>query len=252
LERFYGFHENVTEATNQGGDKFGTQESGSVVPDFDDLESAYPMVVSEIARRILVCEEILDNLVNNHTKPDAWMGSDLVTLQIRKICEMLLLGSTFVHLRESGSSFDLSKWHPKDTFTELNKFNEYPLQVPIELNFRDHPSGSKQIMPACKPLPYKILSTIYGRCNDLLHVPSVSKVLRGKVQPFDIGQFQNWIAGFKRIIAAHVLMMPTRKKFLLCKWTGKVDQSPLVYLMEGDKSSTFDFNDLPEFEFLTA
>ena len=218
--------------------------------DEDFLESAYPSVVGEIAQRLLVCESKLADLIGGHANPDAWIGSDLVTLQVRKICEMLLLGSALVHLNEGESTFDLTKWHPKDTFAELNGLSEHPLPVPIELNFREHASGNRQIMPACKPVPYKILSTIYGRCNDLLHVPSVAKILRGKVQPFDIGLFQNWVAGFKRIIAGHVLMMPNRNKILLCTWSGKFDEKPSVFLMEADGPSTFDLDSLPDFALL--
>jgi hypothetical protein len=218
------------------------------VTDAFDLETAYPSVVNEMGKRLIVCEGLLVELAQNHARPDAWMGSDLITLQMRKFCEMLMLGSAFAHLWDGYSDFNLNAWRPKDTFEALKDLSDHPLPIPIELEFREHESGARQIMPASKPMPFSVLSNIYGRCNDLLHLPSVAKVLKNKVQPFDIGQFQTWVAGFKRLLLGHVLMLPNRSKILLCTWSGKSEGHPSVYLLEADGPSTFDYNTLPDFQ----
>lgn len=217
-----------------------------------DLETAYPSVVNEMGQRLLVCEDLLVELAQNHVRPDAWMVSDLVTLQMRKFCEMVMLGSAFAHLWDGYTEFDLNTWHPKDTFGALKDLNNHPLPIPIELEFREHESGARQIMPASKPMPFGVLSSIYGRCNDLLHLPSVAKVLKNKVQPFDIGQFQTWVAGFKRLLLGHLLMLPNRSKILLCTWSGKADNQPSVFVMEAEGPSTFDYSTLPDFKLVPA
>ena len=217
-----------------------------------DLETAYPSVINEMSQRILVCEGLLIDLAQNHSRPDAWMGSDLVTLQMRKFCEMMMLGSAFAHLWDGQSDFALNTWHPKDTFGELKELSDHPLPMPIDLEFYTHENGARQMVPTSKPMPFSVLSGIYGRCNDLLHLPSVAKVLKNKVQPFDIGQFQSWVAGFKRLLRGHVLMLPNRNKLLLCVWSGNADERASVYVMEADGPSTFSHNGLPDFELLSA
>jgi hypothetical protein len=217
-----------------------------------NLETAYPSVVNEMGQRLLACESMLTDLSQNHDRPDAWMVSDLVKLQMRKVCEMVMLGSAFAHLWDGHSEFDLNTWHPKDTFGALKDLNDHPLPIPIELEFRAHESGARQIMPASKPMPFRVLSTIYGRCNDLLHLPSVAKVLKNKVQPFDIGQFQTWVAGFKRLLLGHVLMLPHRSTILLCTWSGNAEDRPSVFVMEAEGPSIFDYSALPDFELVPA
>lgn len=220
--------------------------------DHIDIESAYPSVVSEMAQRLLVCESLLNELARDNSRPDAWIASDLVTLQLRKFCEMVMLGSAFAHHWDGYADFDLNTWHPKETFAALKDLSDHPLPIPIELEFREHESGARQIMAASKPMPFDVLSKIYGRCNDLLHLPSVAKVLKNKVQPFNITQFQTWIAGFKRLLLGHVLMLPNHSKILMCLWSGKAEDRPNVYIMEADGPTTFDFSDLPDFQLVAA
>ncbi len=216
-----------------------------------ELQSEYPFVVSEIAKRLSVCEQMLSNLSSDPLNEDGWIASDLVSLQMRKTCEMMLLGSALAHLREGNSEVNPRKWRPKDSFNELSKVNQFPLPAPIELAFGQHPSGAKQILPASKPIPFGTISAIYGHCGDLLHVPSPARVLKGKISPFDIGKFVGWVEGLKRLIAGHVLMMPERKTILLCLWNGVKATPPSVYLMEADGPSTFNVDQLPDFSLLT-
>jgi hypothetical protein len=215
----------------------------------DDLEVAYPSVAVEIARRLLVCKKALANLSAVPASDDGWIAADLVTLQVRKICEMLLLGSSLAHLFGGNTNFDSRKWRPKDAFGELEKINKHPLPAPIELAFYSMPTGERQIRPASKPMPFSLLSAIYGHCGSLLHVPSAEKVLKGKIPPFDIGRFNQWVFGFKRLMSGHVLLLPELEKILL--WTGKGDDKPGIYLMEANGPSIFDTTELPDFDLLT-
>lgn len=214
----------------------------------NDLEMAYPSVAMEITKRLLVCEEALTSLSAEPSRDDAWISADLVTLQIRKICEMLLLGSSLAHLFGGFDNFDLKNWHPKDAFAELGKINEHPLPVPIVLPFHTLPTGERQIIPSSKPMPFSLLSSVYGRCGDLLHVPTAEKVLKGKVSPFDIGRFIKWVSGLKRLMSGHVLLLPEMQKILLCLWKGSRSEEPNIYLMEADGPSTFDIAKLPDFD----
>lgn len=214
------------------------------------VESDYPVVAHEIARRILFCESALLKLIDDPQNPNAWIEGDLVTLQVRKICEMLMLGSVLAHQREGEANFNDRKWRPKDAFSKLTEFSEHPLQLPIDLEFYIHPSGTKQIRPLSKAIPFSVLSTIYGQCGDLLHVPTASRVKKGKVPVFDIPKFQGWIIGLKRLMAGHVLILPDRQKILMCLWQGTSARWPEIHLLEADGPSCLDLDALPNFSIL--
>ena len=214
----------------------------------EDHEMAYPSVAMEITKRLLVCENALSGLSAEPTHNDAWISADLVALQLRKICEMLLLGSSLAHLFAGSENFDPRKWRPKDAFAELEKINEHPLPAPIEITDLDASSEGRRIKPLSKPLPFSLLSEIYGQCGNLLHVPSAEKVLNGKVPPFDIVRFRQWILGLKRLMSGHILLLPEMQKILLCIWIGKEAEPPQIYLMEADGPVSFDTSILPEFD----
>ena len=216
-----------------------------------DLKEAYPSVASEITKRISACQTALQKVLSEPKSNKAWIEADFITLQVRKICEMILLGSIFAHLWDGHNNLDLTKWHPKEMFQQLDGLNEFPLLIPIELELCTL-GEQRQIMPTSKPLPFDIIASIYGRCNDLLHAPTASKVIKGKIQPFDTAKFQTWVDGFGRLMAGHVLMLPERNRILLCLWSGESGVKPDVYIMEAKGPSTFNVNMLPEFRILVV
>lgn len=216
-----------------------------------DLEIAYPSVVMEIARRLLFCENALIRLTAEPAHEEAWIAADLVALQVRKICEMLLLGSSLAHLFGGNDNFDQRKWRPREAFNELEKINRHPLPAPIDLKVYPMPGGIKQIRPLSKPMPFELLSLIYGHCGNLMHVPSADKVLKNQVPRFDVSQFGRWVTGLKRLMAGHVLLLPEMEKILLCIWAGEADKNPDIYLMESAGPAAFETSSLPDFDLLT-
>jgi hypothetical protein len=175
------------------------------------LQSAYVAVAEKLAERICVAEDALRQVVNKPANPLNWVGCEVATMQIRLVCELLLLGSTVAHLKEGQQTLSEKKWRPKDAFFQLDKISEHPLPIPIKVELNKNGEGQHHVDPISKPVPFDALAEIYGRCGDLLHVPTAKQAFDGKLPEFDVELLTRWIEGFKKLVCAHVLMLPKRE-----------------------------------------
>lgn len=215
------------------------------------VEHHYPTVMNSIAGRLLASHQLLCLMEEQPKHECNWLRLDSVALQVRKVCELFLLGSTLAHLQE-GSELDPKKWQPKDAFAELHKFNPNPLPLPLSTTLRVLPHGSKQFVPASKPIPIAVLTAVYGQCGNILHVPTASKILDEKVAPFDWNKYRRWVDGFSQLLAAHLLLLPNIKRVLICNWSGKAGDDPQISLAEGMGEAIFDDKELANFTLLVA
>ena len=168
-----------------------------------------------------------------------------VALQIRMICEFFILASTLAHL-EDGADINVNLWKPKDAFREIEKYNLWPLPMPIEREYKVV-AGRKQITPLSKPMPFDLLNSIHGQCGNFVHVPSADKILNEKIQPFIWNLFRNWVDGFKIILKGHILLLPNIKRILVFWGVDGVDERPTCILLEGDGEAIFSFENLNNF-----
>lgn len=220
--------------------------------DTEWLNSEYPVVMGQAATRLISAEESCQELMDNVDHESNWKNCEFIALQIRKFCELLLLGSTLAHLREGNATIDPKKWRPKEAFGELSKLSDHPLQVPIDLKLHGHESGHHQVEPISTGLPFSILNSIYGICGDALHIPSAKKVLSQSIPPYDVPRFQGWMAGFRRLMLSHALVLPELHIILLCTWSGTPDAAPSVFALNAMGESTVEWSSYPEFSLLSA
>ena len=211
------------------------------------FESAYPAVMEDVARRIIAAEKSLAEVSENHGHPFAWVGCEVAVVQLRKICELFLLGSTIAHLEDGQADLDAKKWRPKDAFIQLEGASEHGTQLPVEIQFDHNGPGAHHITPKSGPMSYQALKVIYGICGDLLHVPTAQQVFKGKLPSFDVDQLTRWLAGLKELAQAHVLMLPHRKRVYLCFWDGSLEKSPELVLLSAEGESTLKLEDYPNF-----
>jgi hypothetical protein len=202
--------------------------------------------MQSIRGRLLASHDALTHIEKDRDSPENWKHLDFVTLQVRKICELIMLGSALAHLDEGSAEINARKWRPKDAFAELSRVNDNPMPIPIHRYWSVQADGSKQIVPASKPLPFQTLSAIYGHCGDLLHVPSAAKVLAEAVTPFDVSKFTAWVNGFAELMSAHVLMLPEIKRVIVCRWQDSNADLEMI-LMEGDGEAFFEMDGLEDF-----
>jgi hypothetical protein len=214
----------------------------------EPAESAYPIVLEDISRRISAAENAIDEVICNHGHQNNWISCEIIVLQIRKICELILLGSTLVHLNEGGDILNDNKWRPKDAFSELDKVNSHPLPLPVDVQIDKNGPGAHHAVPLSKPLPFAAISRIYGICGDLLHVPSARQVMKAKLPSYDVGQLQHWLSGLKRLMLGHALMLPEREKILLCIWSGVAGEKPSCFLLDASGPSTLNLSKFPDFD----
>ena len=215
------------------------------------VEHHYPTVMGSVAGRLLLSHKVLCQMEEQPQHEENWLRLDGVALQVRKVCELFLLGSTLAHLQE-GSELNPRKWHPKDAFAELHKFNPNPLPLPLQPDIRVLADGTKQFIPASKPMPINILSAIYGQCGDILHVPTASKVLEEKVIPFNWNKYRGWVDGFSQLLASHVLLLPDIQRVLICTWSGQAGNDPSISLAEGSGEAILNDGALPDFSLLVV
>ena len=205
--------------------------------------------MASVSYRLLVCEAKLIEIRTNPNKIETIVDIDCVALQVRKICELILLAATLAHV-EDGFNLDKKHWHPKDAFRELKKFNAFPLPLPLE-NAVNFVGGSKQLAPASKPMPFRTLASIYGQCGNIIHVPSAEKILAETIPPFDFAKYKQWVDGFHRLVGGHILLLPEIRKVLVCTWTGRATDPPQGSLEEGDGEAILQLAGLKDFDLLT-
>jgi hypothetical protein len=198
--------------------------------------------------RVLIAEDALDQVKGNPNNPTNIAGCELAALQLRLICELCLVGSQLAHLEDAGAKLSETKWRPVDAFAQLKGLSEHPLPMPVEVRLNARGPGEHQIEPKAQPIPFSDISEIYGRCGDLLHVPTIKQVLKGRLPEFDVERLSSWVAAFKELARAHVLMLPERKIILLCVWTGAQDAAPQLYRLDAAGESTMDITSYPPCE----
>jgi len=215
------------------------------LPVIDSLVGAYADFVSEISKRLDAIAASFDELTANAEHANAWQNCDFCWLQIRKICELMAVSVVAAHHFDGGHALETNKWSPKDVLLDIAKMNNHPTPIPISDNFADGPNGERQIILSSKAIEMKLISEIYGRCGDILHVGSLNRILEKKVPAYDLAKMAAWLTGFRRLISNHVLFLPGMKKVLVCWWGGSQRQ---IFLMESE-GANFVQDDLLDFTF---
>lgn len=218
--------------------------------DSGSVESLYLPVVESIVQRILIAEDALRQVEADSKNPISFVGCEVAVLQIRMICELLLTGSTAALLHEAGIKVSDTKWRPKDAFLELAKVSPHPLQVPISIELNKHGEGQHHIVPKSQPIRFEALSEIYGRCGDLLHVPTVRQIVAARLPEFDVSMLRRWLGGLKEIAMAHALMLPERQVVMLALWSGDTASKPEAFRLDAAGPSTLNMAAYPEFSLL--
>jgi hypothetical protein len=213
----------------------------------EDTTSAYLPTCVAIVERLGIAHAAYVEAVNNPSAFTASYDCERAALQLRLICELLLLGSTASHILDGGVEVTDTEWRPKNSFHNLRQFSEHPLPLPVSVHYDKNGPGQHHIEPLSKPIDFGRLSQIYGICGDLLHVPTLRQVLHDRKPEFDLDRLGRWLKGVGELMRAHTLMLPERKIILLCIWSGVPGESPSVYRMDAQGESVFDMSSYPDF-----
>lgn len=227
-------------------------EVGDTAVDANQMAAEYATFILEIFKRLDAVTKSIGEIEANPQHPDNWKNCDFCWFQIRKICEYLALAIVLAHYRDGDAINDLSKWRPSDLLKQAEKLNDHPTPIQISNELAANVEGGRQLNPIAKPINHKIVSTIYGKCNDLLHVGKLDRILKAELPVYDISQLQCWRDGFEGLLRNHVLMLPRLKRILVCLHEIGDARPPQIFLMEGEGEAIFVKDDLPEFTLLTA
>jgi len=217
----------------------------------EPVPSSYSVAIKTIAMRILAAEKVMNELVENPEDPFALQRCELAVLQIRLVCELLMLGCQMAHLEDAGAEIANNKWRPVDAYAQLKDLSEHPLPMPVAIEYNKNGMGQHHIKPLSKPIPFAAISRLYGVCGDLLHAPTIKKVLSGKLPEFDVGLLRHWLGELRQLIGAHALMLPERKIVFLSIWDGSFENEPQLFRLDAAGESTFDLASYPDCELLS-
>jgi hypothetical protein len=222
-------------------------DGDEVIVNADLLVSEYGTFINEILKRLNAVSESLSEITANPDHPENWKNCDFCWFEIRKVCEYMASAIVLAHHRDSGDEIELQNWKPKDLLAQVDKLSHHPRFVAISSVLIDH-GESRQITPLAKPIDSKIISEIYGRCSELLHVGSLKRLLESKLPSYDTSQLEVWLLGFTRLMQNHALLLPKVKRILVCFSQFEFASAPEVFLMAGEGEGLFDMANLPEFE----
>ena len=211
--------------------------------------SIYQSVVEAIVARIWIASDALSEVDKSGDNPMNFVGCELAVLQVRLICELMLLGATSAHLVEAGLDLRDNEWRPKHAFYDLSQQSEHPLPFPIVLQSDDE-RRSHHATPISQPVSFEALSRIYGICGDLLHAPTFRQVSKNRMPEFDVPLIWSWVNGFRELLLGHALFLPERKIGLICVWSGKRDEQPTAFRIDAKGQSTLDLSTFPPFSLL--
>lgn len=217
----------------------------------DQAIAEYAVVMQQMADRIGATTQSLDELLANPEHPRAWANCDFIALQNRKLCELLVLGSSLAHLRSTETEFNAKDWHPSNVIRALEGVNPYPLPFPVRIELNKNGAGQHHLTPISRSVHSELVTGIYGRCGDLLHVPSAYRVVQGRLGSFEVERFQRWLTGWKSLLMGHILFLPEIENIILCQWTGQFTDDPQCFFLGGNGPAVFNVDDLPAFTLLT-
>ena len=239
----------MTGATTEFTDAAGSQKEGVAI-DADQMIGEYATFIIEIFKRLDAIAESMAEIKANPESLDNWKNCDFCWFQIRKVCEYLALAIVLAHHRDTGTVNDLSKWKPSDLLKQVEKLNANPTPVQISNHVVANEEGGRQLTPIAKPITSKIISQIYGKANDVLHVGKLDRILNMTMPGYDLGQLERWWDGFERLLRNHVLMLPQVQRILVCLHNRGSNVPPKIFLMEGEGEAIFVTENLPEFEMI--
>ena len=218
----------------------------------DQLAGEYSTFILEIFRRLDAIAESMEEIKANPDHPSNWKNFDFCWFQIRKICEYLALAIVLAHHRGATAVDDLSKWRPSDLLKQIENLNAHPTPVQIANELVPTGDGERQLIPLAKGIDAKKISEIYGRCNDVLHVGTLSRILKLKIPTYEVSQLERWWSGFERLLRNHALLLPQVKHVLVCLHIKGGEAPPQIFLMRGEGEGIFNTENLPEFELEVA
>lgn len=213
----------------------------------DLLASEYATFINEILKRLDAISESLSEIMANPDHPENWKNCDFCWFQIRKICEYMASAIVLAHHRDSGEEVELKNWKPKDLLAQVDKLSHHPRFVAISSVLIDQ-GETRQPIPLAKPIDAKIISEIYGRSSELLHVGSLKRILESNLPSYEIPQLQLWLSGLTKLMRNHALLLPKVKRVLVCISRFEFASVPEIFLMAGEGEALFDMTNLPEFE----
>lgn len=220
-----------------------SKEAEKEEPDIAQTLGEYQTFIGEIFRRLDEVTLCIAEVKENPEHPKNWKNCDFCWFQIRKICEYLALAVVLVHHRDSDEIEDLSKWRPKDLLGQVAKLSDHPTPVPVR--FEASNGQTKQLIPLSRPVDIKVISEIYGRCSNILHVGRLDRILADGIPTYDVSHMEKWIEGLNGLLRDHALLLPNVKTVLVCL-SGENDNEPAMFFPLGSDGALFNSEELPD------
>jgi len=216
----------------------------------ENLRADYENFMKEIFNRLDAIDESLAEIKSAPDHLQNWRNCDFSWIAMRKICEYLVLAILLVHYRDDEAHVDIHKWRPRDIMGDIARINDFPAPIPIKIEI--HAGGPHSAIPMYRALSSNVITSIYGKCSELIHVGSLERILCQNLPSFEIAQMQKWVRGLRSFLTNHILLLPKIKHVVICRGSNAPSNGPEIYLAEAESEACFDTSNLGEFDWETA
>ena len=181
----------------------------------------YLQIMEEIKKR---ADSIIDILNKKRTTSFHATNIEFMCLQIRKILELISLGSLVANHKE----FEEQKvkyhkfWHAERILNDIEQLNPNFFPRPIIEKYSDDPKVAKQIVDKTDGfLTRKEFSKVYEKCGKIMHAdnPFGSKVDYRYYEK----QINEWLTKIMHLLSSHIIKLKDDQNFYLIHMDEKRD-----------------------------
>ncbi|QMW22209.1 hypothetical protein [Sandaracinobacteroides saxicola] len=174
----------------------------------DNVLEEYNAFMLHVKMRLTAFSDSINELESNPQHPDIWKNFEFCYLQLRKICECVALATLTCHrhlMQENVQTLE-SEWHAKNILKAL--LRDRPGCFPIAVRFEpDADTGCRHLAPIDEALSFKDFSEIYGRIGSRLHVRELRKILKNKLDPFELTELKGWHQSIVSLLNCHMIQL---------------------------------------------
>jgi hypothetical protein len=183
--------------------------------------------MAEIKDRLQEIEFRLCVIQDRPKSPGAHFEAEFCYLQIRYICELIVLSSLAAH-HSLGLNKELMKaYHADKIFEKLESIN--PFCFPTSVRSVRDTAGLLQFFDGDpKAMTRKNLKDVYNQCGTMLHRGFLKHALNNIIKTYEPGKIEFWRGEILKLLSEHTIYLQREERVLFVNLSGGQDGSVLV------------------------
>ena len=179
----------------------------TVDPSVERASDVYRALMVEIKVRLLVIQDIVDDLRADPEQKRGYIKAECAFLQLRFVCELMAHAAIAAHQPFGKVEELLDSWHARLAYEQLIKLHKDCFPRPVG-SVQETAPGRKHI-DFQKGLPtLRGLLGCYLRCGKLLHRGIVRHAFDGTQKLYDIEWLDEWAVRIGELLVHHTALIP--------------------------------------------